>query len=301
MIPVMSILDRVDYMLVKFVTYQFDFCSPLSHTMYYVNASAESTMHNILFHYRRHLKLWKMFMDSCSSPRDPQSHKWWPTIIRKLLLSSGKLRITYSMLVLFIGSMFCPGNRNGPWLLRNTKSEGIFVFRIITWNSVSVRCLRFYNEPMSVSWHNYRNQNFPITDSNSATYSISEMYACTVDFNSWLSPSKEQTLVMTLILFPFFFFPRMASRVLLATLAIPIPVSLSETEKHLELDENAREKSRRLANLLGLQNIPTRASLINDMVRSYWHDVKVESIPLSLILDWNDIFSMTLYTVDFKY
>lgn len=93
----------------------------------------------------------------------------------------------------------------------------------------------------------------------------------------------------------------MASRVLLATLAIPIPVSLSETEKHLELDENAREKSRRLANLLGLQNIPTRASLLNDMVRSYWHDVKVESIPLSLILDWNDIFSMTLYTVDFKY
>jgi len=33
----------------------------------------------------------------------------------------------------------------------------------------------------------------------------------------------------------------------------------------LELDENAREKSRRLANLLGLQNIPTRSSLVNDM------------------------------------
>lgn len=59
----------------------------------------------------------------------------------------------------------------------------------------------------------------------------------------------------------------MSSRVMLATLAIPIPVSLSETEKHLELDEIAREKARRLANLLGLQNIPTRASLINDMVR----------------------------------
>ena len=58
----------------------------------------------------------------------------------------------------------------------------------------------------------------------------------------------------------------MASRVMLATLAIPIPVSLSETEKHLELDEIAREKSRRLAGLLGLQNIPTRTSLINDMV-----------------------------------
>ena len=60
----------------------------------------------------------------------------------------------------------------------------------------------------------------------------------------------------------------MASRVLLATLAVAIPVSLSETEKHLEYDEIVREKSRRLANLLGLQNIPTRASLVNDMVRS---------------------------------
>ena len=60
----------------------------------------------------------------------------------------------------------------------------------------------------------------------------------------------------------------MASRVLLATLAVPIPVSLSETEKHLEYDEIVREKSRRLANLLGLQIIPTRASLVNDMVRS---------------------------------
>lgn len=60
---------------------------------------------------------------------------------------------------------------------------------------------------------------------------------------------------------------KMASRVLLSTLAIPIPVSLSETEKHLELDENAREKSRRLANLLGLQNIPTRSSLVNDMLK----------------------------------
>ena len=64
-----------------------------------------------------------------------------------------------------------------------------------------------------------------------------------------------------------FLFARMASRVMLATLAIPIPVSLSETEKHLELDEIAREKFRRLAGLLGLQTIPTRTSLINDMVR----------------------------------
>lgn len=56
---------------------------------------------------------------------------------------------------------------------------------------------------------------------------------------------------------------------MLATLAIPIPVSLSETEKHLELDENAREKSRRLAGLLALQGVPTRTSLVNDMVKNH--------------------------------
>ena len=58
----------------------------------------------------------------------------------------------------------------------------------------------------------------------------------------------------------------MASRVLLATLAVPIPVSLSNTEKYMELDENARDKAKRLANLLSLQSIPTRKSLITDLV-----------------------------------
>ncbi|KAJ7328582.1 Eukaryotic translation initiation factor 3 subunit A [Desmophyllum pertusum] len=58
---------------------------------------------------------------------------------------------------------------------------------------------------------------------------------------------------------------------MLATLAIPIPVSLSETEKHLELDENAREKSRRLAGLLALQGVPTRTSLVNDMLKMGVH------------------------------
>ena len=64
---------------------------------------------------------------------------------------------------------------------------------------------------------------------------------------------------------------------MLATLAIPIPVSLSETEKHLELDEIAREKSRRLAGLLGLQSIPTRTSLINDMVGITFSGVSIST------------------------
>ena len=76
------------------------------------------------------------------------------------------------------------------------------------------------------------------------------------------------SFIETKLIVFFLFLVRMATRVVLATLAIPIPVSLSETERHLELDEIAREKSRRLASLLGLQTIPTRATLINDMVGS---------------------------------
>lgn len=79
----------------------------------------------ILFHSRRHLKLWKMSMASCSCPRGLQSLRWWPTITRKLLLSSGKLRITYSMLAPFIVCMCCQENRNGPWLQRNIRSKTI--------------------------------------------------------------------------------------------------------------------------------------------------------------------------------
>ena len=60
---------------------------------------------------------------------------------------------------------------------------------------------------------------------------------------------------------------RMSTRVLLATLAIPISVALSETEKFMELDEIARDKAKRLSNLLNLQTIPTRASLLKDLVR----------------------------------
>lgn len=94
--------------------------------------------------------------------------------------------------------------------------------------------------------------------------SVFEVPRCAI--NSFID-TKKSFIETELIVF-FLFLVRMATRVVLATLAIPIPVSLSETERHLELDEIAREKSRRLASLLGLQTIPTRATLINDMVGS---------------------------------
>jgi len=58
----------------------------------------------------------------------------------------------------------------------------------------------------------------------------------------------------------------MASRVLCATLAIPIPASRNAIDQLLESDEQAVDKQRRLAQLLMLQNPPKRTALIKDLV-----------------------------------
>ncbi|NXT13160.1 EIF3A factor, partial [Prunella fulvescens] len=60
---------------------------------------------------------------------------------------------------------------------------------------------------------------------------------------------------------------RMSTRVLLATLSIPITPERTDIARLLDMDGIIVEKQRRLATLLGLQAPPTRASLINDMVR----------------------------------
>ena len=61
-------------------------------------------------------------------------------------------------------------------------------------------------------------------------------------------------------------FCRLASRVVCATLAIPIPASRNHIDQLMEMDENAAEKQRRLATLLGLNSPPTRAQLVKDLV-----------------------------------
>ena len=58
----------------------------------------------------------------------------------------------------------------------------------------------------------------------------------------------------------------MASRLLVAVLSIPLPLPQTESDKYLMFDEVAREKSRRLATLLSLPNIPTRKKLVGDLV-----------------------------------
>ena len=59
---------------------------------------------------------------------------------------------------------------------------------------------------------------------------------------------------------------RLASRVLCATLAIPIPPSHSKIDQMLGQDETTMEKQRRLSTLLGLANPPDRATLVKDLV-----------------------------------
>ena len=59
---------------------------------------------------------------------------------------------------------------------------------------------------------------------------------------------------------------RLASQVLLATLAIPIVPVSSESTRFLQHDNFVHEKDRRLASLLRLSVTPTRHSLHKDLV-----------------------------------
>ncbi|KAL5261295.1 hypothetical protein ACHWQZ_G007113 [Mnemiopsis leidyi] len=59
----------------------------------------------------------------------------------------------------------------------------------------------------------------------------------------------------------------LASGVLMATLAIPLPASMSENEKYLDLQNSTKDKNMTLASYLDLQHAPTRETLIADIVK----------------------------------
>lgn len=59
---------------------------------------------------------------------------------------------------------------------------------------------------------------------------------------------------------------RMACRVLIATLSIPLPSAHPEFDRFIETDKSPLEKAQRLAVLLGLTQPPTRATLLRDIV-----------------------------------
>jgi len=60
---------------------------------------------------------------------------------------------------------------------------------------------------------------------------------------------------------------KMASRVLAACLAVPIPSQRADFDKFIETDRTPQEKQARLAVLLSLQQAPTRQTLLRDAVR----------------------------------
>lgn len=60
---------------------------------------------------------------------------------------------------------------------------------------------------------------------------------------------------------------KMASRVLCATLAVPIPASRNAIDTLLEMGEETIEKQRRLATLLMLPSPPKRQSLVSDLAK----------------------------------
>lgn len=60
---------------------------------------------------------------------------------------------------------------------------------------------------------------------------------------------------------------KMATHVLIAILSIPLPSAHPEFDRFIEADKSPLEKAQKLATLLGLQQPPTRASLMKEMVR----------------------------------
>jgi translation initiation factor 3 subunit A len=64
--------------------------------------------------------------------------------------------------------------------------------------------------------------------------------------------------------FPFFL---NSNLLVLSILSIPLPTPRTQIDEHLETEETISEKQKRLTSLLSLQQIPTRASLIRDMIK----------------------------------
>ncbi|XP_011307539.1 eukaryotic translation initiation factor 3 subunit A [Fopius arisanus] len=80
---------------------------------------------------------------------------------------------------------------------------------------------------------------------------------------------------------------RMANRVLLATLSIPLPSAHPEFDRFIETDKSPLEKAQKLAILLGLSQPPTRASLLRDIVRL--NVVNLASPQLQDLYSWLEV------------
>ncbi|CAG4932095.1 unnamed protein product [Colias eurytheme] len=80
---------------------------------------------------------------------------------------------------------------------------------------------------------------------------------------------------------------KMACRVLVAVLSVPLPSLHPEFDRFVETDKSPVEKAQRLAVLLGLAQPPTRASLLKDVVRL--NVVALASPQLQQLYSWLEI------------
>lgn len=80
---------------------------------------------------------------------------------------------------------------------------------------------------------------------------------------------------------------KMANKVLLATLSIPLPSARPEFDRFIETDKSPQEKAQKLAVLLGLSQPPSRASLIKDIVRL--GVVSLAAPPLQDLYSWLEV------------
>ena len=60
---------------------------------------------------------------------------------------------------------------------------------------------------------------------------------------------------------------RLSTKALLSILSIPLPTPRTQIDEHIETEDTINEKQKRLTSLLSLQQIPTRTSLIRDMIK----------------------------------
>lgn len=60
---------------------------------------------------------------------------------------------------------------------------------------------------------------------------------------------------------------RLSTKALLSILSIPLPTPRTQIDEHIETEDTINEKQKRLTSLLSLQQIPTRTSLIRDLIK----------------------------------
>jgi len=79
----------------------------------------------------------------------------------------------------------------------------------------------------------------------------------------------------------------MACKVLVATLSIPLPSLHPEFDRFVEMDKTPAEKAQRLAILLGLQQPPTRVSLLKEIV--HLNIIEIASPNLQNLYKWLEV------------